>query len=74
MAQGINANLARRCVQEAEKRGHGSRVGQPRAPEPLSNAAPAAFVLMTVPTPQTTADIRIEFSLCTTTAVMSWPT
>ena len=41
LAHGINANLARRWVREAEMRGHGGMVNPPMAPQPLPNAVSA---------------------------------
>lgn len=73
LAYGINANLARRWVREAEMRGHGGIVEQSFAPQPLSNAARAPFVPMELPRPEAAPDIRIEFRRGATAAVVSWP-
>ena len=73
MAHGINANLARRWVREAEMRGHDGIVKQPLVAQPFSNAAPGAFVPMTLPTPEASPDIRIELRRGATCAVVSWP-
>ena len=73
LAYGINANLARRWVREAEMRGHGAIVKQRLAPQPLSDAARAAFVPMELPTAEAAPDIRIELRRGATSAVVSWP-
>ena len=73
LAHGINANLARRWVREAEMRGHGRIVNQPIARQPLSNAVSAAFVPMGMPTSEAAPDIRIELRRGATSAVVSWP-
>jgi transposase len=68
MAHGVNANLARRWVLEAERRGG---VALARA---ANSALPAAFVAVQLPPAETVpADIRIELSRGTTTINVSWP-
>ena len=65
MANGVNANLARRWVVEAERR------GDVVAPKATSGALASAFVplQLSVPVP----DIRLELRCGTTTINVSWP-
>ena len=66
MANGVNANLARRWVVEAERRGD---VVVARA---ASGAVANAFVALQLP-PVPPADIRLELRRGTTTINVSWP-
>ena len=68
MANGINANLARRWVVAAERRSGGQWAA-------LTNAvAPPAFVPLTLPAAVSApADIRIELRRGATTINLSWP-
>lgn len=69
MAHGINANLARRWVVAAERRGGG---GQCAAL--TSGVAPStAFVPVTLPAAAPPADIRIELRRGATAISLSWP-
>ncbi len=67
MAHGINANLARRWVVQAEERG--------KRPSALPvNQAVAAFVPVQLPAAaQPAADIRIELRRGATAISVSWP-
>ena len=68
MAHGINSNLARRWVLEAERRGGGALATT------ASSAAPIAFVPVELPrTEAAPADIRIELRRGTTAISASWP-
>ena len=68
MAHGLNANLARRWVREAERRGGGALV------KAANSAVPAAFVPVQLPPAQTApTDIRIELRRGTTAISVSWP-
>ena len=68
MAHGVNANLARRWVLEAERRGG---VALDRA---ASSAVPAAFVAVQLPPTQAMpTDIRIELRRGPIAISVSWP-
>ena len=68
MAHGLNPNLARRWVREAER---GGGVALARA---ANSALPAAFVAVQLPPAETApAYIRIELSRGTTTINVNWP-
>lgn len=67
MAHGINDNLARRWVVEAERRGGGTSV------ESVSRAMPA-FVPVQLPAPaQLAGDIRIELRRGPIAITVTWP-
>ena len=68
MANGVNANLARRWVVEAERRG--DVVMAPRA---ASGAVASAFVPLQLPVQAPALDIRLELRRGTTTINVSWP-
>jgi transposase len=68
MAHGVNSNLARRWVLEAERRGGGALATA------ASSAVPTAFVAVQLPPAETEpATIRIELRRSTTTINVSWP-
>lgn len=68
MAHGVNANLARRWVLQAERRGGGALA---RA---ANSAVVAAFVPVQLPpTEAEPAAIRIELHRGTTAITVSWP-
>jgi len=68
LAHGINANLARRWVVEAERRGGGTSV------KASTNAVAAAFVPVQLPSAQATpADIRVELRRGPIAISVSWP-
>jgi len=69
MAHGVNANLVRRWLVEAQRRGEGQLQGSQSA------AAPAAFVPLRLPALAEPAlvDIRIELRRGATTVNVSWP-
>ena len=68
MAHGVNSNLARRWVLEAERRGGGALAAA------ASSAVPTAFVAVQLPPAETEpATIRIELRRSTTTINVSWP-
>jgi transposase len=68
MAHGLNPNLARRWVREAERRGGGALV---RA---ANGAVSTAFVPVQLPPAQAArADIRIELRRGSTAISVSWP-
>ena len=73
MAQGINANLLRRWVREAEM-GCGTLALQPQAASqaPAKTSAPA-FVPMQLPAPSAAPAIRIELRRGATAINVSWP-
>ena len=68
MAHGVNANLARRWVVDAERRGE----AQPASPE--TAVAQPAFVPLRLPSAESVPrDIRIELRHGSTTVNVSWP-
>ena len=68
MAHGVNANLARRWVLEAERRGGGALV------KTTSSAVPTAFVAVQIPPAQNApADIRVELRRGPIAISVSWP-
>jgi transposase len=72
MSLGINANLLRRWVRDAETRpvkpSNSVKVGSGGAP------APSAFVPLQLPAPvASTGDIRLELRRGPTTVVVTWP-
>ena len=73
MAHGINANLLRRWVREAEM-GRGAVALQPQAASqaPAKTTA-AAFVPMQLPAPGAAPAIRIELRRGATAINVSWP-
>ncbi len=72
MAHGINANLLRRWVREAETR---HEANPSRAlPAPKSVAKTATFVPMQMPAPSAAPDIRIELRRGATAITVNWPT
>lgn len=73
MAHGINANLLRRWVREAEM-GCGTLALQPQAASqaPAKTSVPA-FVPMQLPAPSAAPAIRIELRRGATAINVSWP-
>jgi transposase len=74
MSLGINANLLRRWVRDAEMPSGGTAEG--KAPKALPGAKPEApaFVALQLPAPvATTSDIRLEVRRGPTTVVVTWP-
>lgn len=70
MANGVNANLARRWVIEAQ----GSEGSVTRLPVQASGAAqPPAFVAVQLPSAQPAPDIRIELRRGATAMTVHWP-
>jgi len=68
LAHGINANLARRWVLEAERRGGGALVGA------ANSAVPTTFVPVQLPPAQAApADIRVELRRGPIAISVSWP-
>lgn len=68
MANGVNANLARRWVVDAERRGGGALATSASGP------VASAFVPLQLPTVQTPPlDIRVELRRGMTTINVSWP-
>jgi transposase len=72
MARGINANLLRRWVREAE-------VGAQPAPSPKTAlpapkaSTPAAFVPVPLPASGASTDVRMELRRGATTISVTWP-
>ncbi len=73
MANGVNANLLRRWVREAELRPGGDRPDAPVATIALPGARPPAFVPMQLPARSVAADIRIELRRGATSVAVTWP-
>lgn len=77
MANGINASLVRRWVNEAEvgpEIERGSTASQPQKACPASTPTPR-FLPLPIPTPTSpvAADIRIELQRGATTVAVTWP-
>lgn len=71
MANGVNANLLRRWVREAELRRDGD--GAPLATIAPPSAATPAFVPMQLPAKSVAQDIRIELRRGATAVTVIWP-
>jgi transposase len=69
MANGINANLLRRWVNDAEQRG--STLIAP-SPPPLAPPTPE-FIPLQLPAPKPQADIRIELQRSGVSVSVTWP-
>jgi transposase len=76
MANGINANLLRRWVREAELGRSAARPDAPVANGSPSSVATPSFVPLPLPLPpkNTSTDIRIELRRGTTSIAVTWPT
>ncbi|MBP8275498.1 MAG: transposase [Propionivibrio sp.] len=77
MANGINANLVRRWVKEAEVGAQmelGTAASKPRTTRPVTTPTPK-FLPLPIPTPASpvAADIRIELQRGATTVTVTWP-
>ncbi len=70
MANGINANLVRRWVKDAE--GEREEVGQVVAAKSVKPPA-TKFVPLPLPSPALVSDIRIELQRGATKVVVTWP-
>ena len=71
MANGVNANLLRRWVNEAEQRGSTMPV-----PSPTTAASPARtpeFIPLQLPAPKPQPDIRIELQRSGISVSVTWP-
>lgn len=73
MANGVNANLLRRWVREAELRLGGDQREAPVATIAPPSAATPAFVPMQLPAMSMAADIRIELRRGATAITVTWP-
>ena len=74
MSLGINANLLRRWVRDAEM--PAGRTAEGKAAKTLSGATPQppSFVALQLPAPvATVSDIRLEVRRGSTTVVVTWP-
>lgn len=74
MANGINANLLRRWVREAETCSGAGGAAPQVAPKLPVSATTAAFVPMELPARNAAPDIRIELRRGATSIAVSWPT
>ena len=73
MANGINANLVRRWVKDAEG-AEREDVGEVVAAKSVSVKPPATkFVPLPLPSPAPVSDIRIELQRGATEVVVTWP-
>ena len=70
MANGINANLVRRWVKDAEAEGEDG--GGIAAAKPVKRPA-TQFVPLPLPSPAPVSDIRIELQRGATKVVVTWP-
>ncbi len=74
MTHGINANLLRRWVHEAELGREAERPRRLTVAQAPAKTAAAAFVPMQLPAPGDAPDIRIELRRGPTAINVSWPT
>jgi transposase len=73
MAHGVNANLLRRWVREAELRPGGVQPEVPVATITPPGAVSSAFVPMQLPARSAAPDIRIELRRGATSVNVTWP-
>ena len=76
MAHGVNANLLRRWVREAELRPPGIALDKPTARGMQAPEAKPLFVPVSLPPPvaaEPVADIRIELQRGATAITVTWP-
>ncbi len=71
MANGINANLLRRWVNEAEQRG--PSLPAPSAASPALAPPSPGFVPLQLPAPKPQPDIRIELQRSGVSVSVTWP-
>jgi transposase len=72
MSVGVNANLLRRWVRDAESKP--AKSSEPAKAVVASAAAPSAFMAVQLPAPAASAtDIRLELRRGTTTVIVTWP-
>lgn len=72
MSHGINANLLRRWVRDAEM--HAGPASSPESMLPTSKTStPASFVPLSLPAPNASTDVRIELRRGGTTISVTWP-
>lgn len=72
MSRGINANLLRRWVREAEMRTGPAPSSKPALPAAKAST-PATFVPLSLPAPNASMDVRIELRRGGTTILVTWP-
>ncbi|MBN9369174.1 MAG: transposase [Comamonadaceae bacterium] len=76
MAHGVNANLLRRWVREAELKPPSSALDHPTAREVCTPEVKPLFVPVSLPPPAAAvpvADIRIELQRGATAIIVTWP-
>ncbi len=73
MANGVNANLLRRWVREAELGRSAARADSLVPTGSASSAAPPSFVPMQLPAKSAASDIRIELRRGATSVAVTWP-
>lgn len=71
MSRGINANLLRRWVRDAEV--HADVVQPPKPALAPKASTPATFVPLSLPAPSASTDVRIELRRGGTTISVTWP-
>ena len=74
MTHGVNANLLRRWVREAELHPGAERPDVRVLSRPASVAPTAAFVPLQLPSTAAVNDIRIELRRGATAITVTWPT
>jgi transposase len=74
MVNGINANLLRRWVRDAEIRPGAHQPDALVAPRPPSSTVATAFVPMQLPAQSAPPDIHIELRRGATSITVTWPT
>ena len=72
MAHGINANLLRRWVRDAEMHADVVPASKPALAAPKAST-PATFVPLSLPAPSASTDVRIELRRGGTTISVTWP-
>jgi transposase-like protein len=73
LANGLNANLLRRWVAEAEQASGGMPSSEPPAVAQRDGGSTAAFVPLALPASSAATDIRIELQRAGTVINVTWP-
>ncbi len=74
LANGLNANMLRKWVSDADREGAGAMVSQAQCAQPVLPAPSDGFVPLTLSAPAPHSDIRIEVKRAGTAISVSWPT
>lgn len=72
LANGINANMLRKWVREAEQQNTGKQTAL-TVPTPSAGQEPPQFIPLTLPAAAPTPDIRIEIQRAGATVRVNWP-